>query len=249
MRDYRETQIRKMANVDIYLDSDLSADQIMEFGFENVAIATGASWRRDGVARFHLHPITIDDKMPVFTPDDLMDGSLPTGKVVLYDDDHYYMGGVLAELLVNNGCQVKMITPSAYISDWTRNTLEQTFIQRRLIELDVAIHVSRAVSAIAYDHIKTECIYSGRGLDLAADAVVLVTSRLANDMLWHALKAREADWPAAGIKSIKVIGDAEAPAPIAWAVYAGHRFARELDEVYDSDAVPFRREVAKLATD
>ena len=34
--------------------------------------------------------------MPVFTPDDLMDGASPTGHVVIYDDDHYYMGGVMA---------------------------------------------------------------------------------------------------------------------------------------------------------
>ena len=30
--------------------------------------------------------------------DDIMNGRLPEGRVVLYDDDHYYMGGVLAEL-------------------------------------------------------------------------------------------------------------------------------------------------------
>ncbi len=47
----------------------------------------------------------------------------------------------------------------------------------------------------------------------------------------------------------KVIGDAEAPGPIAWATYAGHRFARELDEPDIGDALPFRREVTALAAD
>ncbi|RUW85066.1 hypothetical protein EOA29_06590 [Mesorhizobium sp. M1E.F.Ca.ET.063.01.1.1] len=41
----------------------------------------------------------------------------------------------------------------------------------------------------------------------------------------------------------------KAPGPIAWATYAGHRFARELDEPDIGDALPFRREVAALAAD
>jgi dimethylamine/trimethylamine dehydrogenase len=35
----------------------------------------------------------------VFTPDDLLAGDVPDGEVIVHDDDHYYMGGVLAELL------------------------------------------------------------------------------------------------------------------------------------------------------
>ena len=86
--------------------------------------------------------------MPCFTPDDLMAGELPTGKVVLYDDDHFYMGGVLAELLANNGCEVSLVTPSAFVSDWTNNTLEQAFIQKKLIDIGVDIHVTWAVSSV-----------------------------------------------------------------------------------------------------
>ena len=77
--------------------------------------------------------------------------------------------------------------------------------------------------------------------------MVLVTARTGNDELWQALKAREGDWPTAGIKSVRIIGDAQSPAPIAWATYAGHRYARELDEPDRGDAVPFRREIAGLA--
>jgi dimethylamine/trimethylamine dehydrogenase len=61
------------------------------------------------------------------------------------------------------------------------------------------------------------------------------------------LKRPETDWESAGIKAIKVIGDAEAPGPIAWATYAGHRYARELDGAEIGDALPFRREVTGLA--
>ena len=38
-----------MANVEIYRDSRLDADQVREFGFSQVIVATGATWRSDGV--------------------------------------------------------------------------------------------------------------------------------------------------------------------------------------------------------
>lgn len=51
VRDYRQYQLSQMANVDIYFERRLSADEILAFGFQNIAIATGSTWRRDGVAR------------------------------------------------------------------------------------------------------------------------------------------------------------------------------------------------------
>jgi dimethylamine/trimethylamine dehydrogenase len=247
VRDYRVGQIQKMPNVQVYLDSALSADEVLEFGFDQVAIATGSTWRRDGVARFNTLPIAIDSAMPIFTPDDLMAGRMPKGNVLLYDDDHYYMGGVLAELLVKNGCKVSFVTPSIRVSDWSYNTLEQAFIQKRLIELGADIHVTRGLSSIGRDHADVACTYSGRQAQIACDAVVLVTARLPNDALYLDLKARQAAWRDAGIRGVKLIGDANAPAPIAWATYAGHRYAEELDAPDIGDAVPFRRELAALS--
>jgi len=247
---YRQYQLSQMPNVEIYFDSPLSAQDILAFGFENVALATGATWRRDGVARYHVVPMPIDPAMPLYSPDDLMAGEMPRGgRVVVYDDDHYYMGGVLAECLVEQGAAVTLVTPSAYVSDWTNNTLEQATIHRKLVELGVEIQLNRAVTAIGDGGVTTACSYSGRGAELAADAVVLVTSRQPNDAVWQALKARKADWAAAGIAAVKAIGDAEAPGPIAWATYAGHRFARELDAPDIGDALPFRREIAALQAD
>ncbi|WP_315926584.1 NAD(P)-binding protein [Mesorhizobium sp. SP-1A] len=249
VRDYRQYQIGRMQNVETYFDSRLSADDILAFGFQNVAIATGSTWRRDGVARAHVVPMPMDAAMPVYTPDDLMDGRVPTGNVVLFDDDHYYMGGVLAELMARQGARVTLVTPSAYVSDWTRNTLEQGAIHRRLAELGVEIVLNRTVTRIAAGGVATACVYTGAERDIEAGAVVLVASRQQNDGLWQELKARQEEWADNGIRSIKVIGDAEAPGPIAWATYAGHRFARELDMPDIGDALPFRREVTALAAE
>ncbi|MFC2252524.1 FAD-dependent oxidoreductase [Labrys portucalensis] len=247
VRDYRQYQLSQMPNVEIYFDSRLSADDILGFGFEHVALATGSTWRRDGVARAHVVPMPIDPAMPVFTPDDLMEGRLPPGRIVLFDDDHYYMGGVLAELLARQDASVTLVTPSAYVSDWTRNTLEQGAIHRRLVELGVGIVLNRTVARIDAGSVVTACSYTGAEARLEAEGVVLVTARRQQDELWQRLKARQDEWAGSGIRSIKVIGDAEAPGPIAWATYAGHRYARELDEPDIGDALPFRREITALA--
>ena len=176
-----------------------------------------------------------------------MAGNLPTGNVVLFDDDHFYMGGVLAELLAQNGAEVTLITPAARVSEWTQNTLEQAEIHKRLVEMGVEIVLNRAVTVIKAGSVETECAFSAQTDECEADAVVLVTAQQQDDALWQALKARQAEWSDHGINSVKVIGDAQAPAPIAWATYAGHRYARELDTPDRGDALSFRREVTGLA--
>ncbi len=249
VRDYRLQQLNDLPNVEVFYDSALAADQVLEFGFEHVAVATGARWRRDGIARFHQAAIPIEDGPAVLTPDDLMDGARPTGPVVVFDDDHYYMGSVLAELLADSGCSVSLVTPAAEAANWTRNTLEQAAIQTCLLERGVRIVPHRAVGRILSGGVETACVYTGRADELACSAVVLVTARRPDEALYLDLKSRRGDWPAAGIKGVTAIGDAFAPGLIAAAVYAGHRYARELDTEILLDEPPFRREIAQMLTE
>jgi dimethylamine/trimethylamine dehydrogenase len=94
--------------------------------------------------------------------------------------------------------------------------------------------------------VETACAYTGTPGRIEADAVVMVASRTSDNTLYRDLMARQGDWADAGIRSVKVIGDAEAPGPIAWATYAGHRYARELDMPDRGDTLSFRREVTAL---
>jgi dimethylamine/trimethylamine dehydrogenase len=250
VRDYRVHQLSKMPNVEIYYDSRLDAAQVLEFGFDQVLVATGCNWRRDGVAHFHTRPIPIAEDAEVLTPDDLMSGRRPKGRSVLvYDDDHYYMGGVLAEALVKEGCKVTLVTPATDVSNWSKNTIDQFKIQARLIELGVEIVTARAVTSIARGSVETACFYTGRADRREAEAVLLVTARLPNDGLFLDLKAREAEWKDAGIDMVKGAGDAWAPSTIAAAVYAGRRYAEELDGPDIGDALPFKREMTELLAD
>ena len=242
--DYRVGQIAPMANVAVYLDSSLTAEDVIGIGASHVAVATGAVWRRDVVARYHQRHIPLQG-MAIFTPDDLMAGGGPMGgRVILYDDDHFYIGSVLAEVLVARGCAVEFVTPADRVAEWAVNTLEQTFIQRRLLEIGVRLHLSRAPIWVAGGEVGLSCTYTGREERLAGDALVLVGSKVGRDELYRDLRARQGEW--GGTASVSLIGDAAAPAPIAWAVYAGRRFAEELDEPDRGDALSFRREIVAL---
>jgi dimethylamine/trimethylamine dehydrogenase len=246
--DFRTGQIAPMPNVEVYRDSRMTPQDVLDMGVQHVAIATGAHWRRDVVARHHLFPIPTDAAMPMFTPDDIMAGKGPqAGRIALYDDDHFYMGSVMAEALVARGCTVDLISPDVRVAAWAENTLEQATIQRRLMQIGVKLHLSAAPQEIGPDAVTLGCTWTGAATTLPADAVVMVTSRRPDDALYQATRAL--DWAGAGIRTVTLIGDAAAPGPIAWATYAGRRYAEELDGDDIGDALPFRREIAELAQD
>ena len=245
VRDYRAYQLSQMANVEVFPASRLSADQVLEFGASHIAIATGSRWRRDGYGRAHQFPIPGTDGANVLTPDDIMAGARPEGPVLVYDDDHYYMGGVVAELLAEAGNAVTLATPESKASAWTDYTLEQHRIQARLMQHGIDIVTGHRLRAIDEDGASLACVYTGRPRELSVYTVVMVTSRLPEDALYQELAGDPGRLAAAGVTTLRRIGDCHGPATIAAAVYEGHRFARELGET--AAEIPFRRELAELA--
>jgi len=241
VRDWRVGQIHKLANVAIYLDSALTAQDVLDFGAEHVVIATGCHWRRDGFGRSHGFAMAdFADNARVHTPDDLMDGRLPEGRVVVFDDDGYYHASVAAELLRSRGCDVIHLTPEDSLAPWTLNTLDYRHVRKRMAHLGIEALVSHDIVGYAGTTLTVEDVWTNRQRELACDAVVTVTARLPDDGPYQELCRREAEWSEAGIRSLRCIGDAEAPGLIVHAVYAGHRYARDLEEPL-ADNVPFRR--------
>ncbi len=247
--DYRAQQLRRLDDVEVFLQSEMTADDVIENDFNHVVTATGAAWRHDGVGRWHTRPMDIAEGAEVLSPDDVMSGSRPRGeRVVVFDDDHYYLGGVLAELLAGEGLDVSLVTPAAHVSQWTTNTLEVARIRKRVIRAGVRVHTNTAVIAVTSDGVRTACVFTGDEGALSADSVVMVTARLPHDALYQELMARRSEWAGADLRSVRAIGDAWAPATIAAAVWSGHRYAEELDEPQAPGPVPYLREVAELAS-
>jgi dimethylamine/trimethylamine dehydrogenase len=241
VRDWRVGQINKLPNVAIYRDSTMSAQDVLDFGADHVVLATGCHWRRDGYGR--SHGAAIDgflDNARIFTPDDLMDGHLPEGHVVVFDDDGFYYASVAAELLRQRGCDVVYVTPEDSIAPWSQHTLDYRHIRKRMAERGIEALVSHDISAFHGNTLRLENVWDHRQREQPCDAVVTITARLPDDVLYQDLLLREAEWADAGLRSLRCIGDAEAPGLIAHAVYAGHRYARELEESA-ADEVPFKR--------
>ena len=235
--DWRLTQINKLENIYFYPSSPMNARDVLEANAPHVIIATGSAWRRDGVGRHLSRPVQGNGN--IFTPDDLMAGKLPTGKVIIYDDDHYYMGGVLAELLATNGCEVTLMTPAPTISAWTEYTLERDRIYKRLLNLNVTLLPHHSLASLSPGTATVSQTITSAEATLPCDAIVLVTDRIPNESLYHELKPALAD---GRLKSLRVIGDADAPNIIAQAVFSGHLAAREFDEIIDPDVTPFKVE-------
>jgi dimethylamine/trimethylamine dehydrogenase len=181
----------------------------------------------------------------VLGPDQLFAGQRPSGKrVVVFDDDHYYLGGVTAELLRQEGYDVSLVTPESQVSAWTANTFEVGKIQRRLIEAGIERVTETVLTSIGVGGVTLAEVYTAKAREVAADAVVLVTARLPRDELFTDLMVRK---QAGEIATVRGIGDCWAPGTIAAAVWSGRRAAEEFDDPErDRDLVPFRREVTHL---
>ena len=229
VRDHRLYALETMANVELYANSPLSVDEVIEFANEHVVIATGASWRQDGIGRFRSTALSGSDQDHVLTPDHIFEGRKLGSSVVIYDEDGAYLGNVLAEKLCGEGHSVTYITPHNEVAPYLALTMEQHKVIARLMELNIPIERLTTVTQIAPDHVELQSVHGGPTRQIAADTVLLLTSRLPADALYWDLEAKKHEAQAVGIKTITRIGDCEAPSIIAAAVHSGSKWARSLD--------------------
>lgn len=225
VRDYRAYHLQRMVNVSIYLDSAMTADEVAAVGADHVIIATGSSWRRDGVGSTRYTPIPGLASLSTFTPEDVFAGAELPHSILIYDDEHNYMGGVLAEHLARAGHAVTIVSPQPVISSWTNFTLEQPRIVGRLHALGVDMRPRQRIAAI--DAGEVQLVAADTDAELARirpEAILLVTARHADDGLFQALIAAGAD---AG--RVHAVGDCVAPGTIQAATFAGHRIARKIN--------------------
>lgn len=237
VRDWRSGQLDRMPNVGIFRESAMDRASILETAVRHVILATGATWRRDGVGRLIGQPLDLAG-VAVLTPDDIFAGAAVAGKTVIYDEDHYYMGGLLAEQLARNGIDVTLVTPESELSAFTANTLELQRIALRLDQAGVVGLTHHVLAGTGPGCLDLHHRHTGRPLQMVADTLILVTGRQPQDTLRHEL-AGDTDI------SVACIGDCLAPGAIFHAVYGGHRAGRTLGD--NSPDASFKRERIDLA--
>ena len=244
VRDYRVTQLLRMPNVEIFRESPLSAQDVLDVGADHVALATGARWRRDRFDGEVFRDVATGEAAArVFTPDDIMDGTLPEGPTVIFDTDGYYMGSVIAEKLRAAGIPITFVTESDSVSPWSGHTTERWRVRSRLMEMGVRIELAQTLSAFDGAEAVLDCAYTGAQKAVAVENVVLVTARAPQGALFGDLRAM-GDLPF----TLARIGDCDAPSMIAGAVHAGHLYARQLDTKVDID-MPLRHDRVDVGLD
>ncbi|MDD9902933.1 MAG: FAD-dependent oxidoreductase [Rhodospirillaceae bacterium] len=220
----RVKRIARLTNVSIRTGVDVTDAQLQDEGIDKVFLATGASWDRKGGGRCNVVPSRLGTGIRLYTPDDIMAGRLPAGRVLIHDEDQFYMGSTIAGLLAGLGCTVSLSTPASVAAPYTVFTMEQRLIQQRLLRSDVRILPNLQLLSADADHAELACTFTGDRQKEGFESLVLVGGRVPDDRLWHALKTS----PANRLDPMR-IGDALAPRLLSHAVFSGHKAAREFE--------------------
>lgn len=219
--DYRMGQLRKMANVALYPGSDLSAQDVRDFGADHVVVATGARWLPHlcGANELPTGPL---EAPRVHTPDDLAAGVVPEGPVAVFDYDNYYLGSAVAEHLAGLGLGVTYVTTAGAAAAWGFMTNEQPLVHQSFAAKGIALRTLEVVTGFDGEELRLAQIFSGEERRIAARSLVIVGYRAGGSALHEALAGDAAPG------RLHLTGDALAPGAIVHAVYHGHRTAREL---------------------
>jgi len=248
--NYRKIQLDKLKNVECIPSTRLDAQSVKEYGAEIVIVATGSYWATDGLngATHDTIPGADASLAHVLTPDQIMgEGKqVPGTRVVIVDNDGYFMGVSLAEKLALEGKQVTLMTHLGHIAPYMHFTLEAPNMHRKLHRLGVEIVTYHLPTRIETGGVVATHVYDEEALEtmFEAEATVLVTQRRSNEALFRELKdvvgldALKAE----GVEALYRIGDCEAPRLIADAIFSGHRLPREIDSANPAVPLPFKRE-------
>ena len=175
-----------------------------------------------------------------------MDGKALESPIVVFDDDHYYMGDVIAEKLRATGHEVTIVTPLMELSRRSEYTLETEKIMSQVLSKGIELITDHNIAHIGDNSIEIYNVYhEEKRQHLGYKSLVLATSRLPNDTLYRELAAEPEKLERAGISTFARFGDCVAASTIQHAVYEGHRFARELDADAVAD-VPYNVEYVRL---
>ncbi len=234
IRDWRVGQIDKLDNVDVFPESKITADDVLSLDIDHVLIATGAKWATDAVGRHSDTGFGTANPNMILSAETILDDvTISADKIVIYDDDHYYLGSVIALELRKSGHDVVLVTPAGSACSWGEYTDEQASSNAALIDAGVEIITNQTIEDVENGFARMSCVFSGKISELECDAVIPLTRKIPETDLYYNLTSDKAKLSNAGIKSVVRIGDAEAPSIIAAAVHSGYRAAMDLGKDID----------------
>lgn len=233
VRDYRVQQLLKMPNVDIYRDSELTAEMVLQFGYQHVIVATGAIWRSDGIGRYSTAPIYNPREKGLVSVNAILDDQLPNiepaSAILIFDDDDYYMASVIALKMRRAGHSVTLVCSKGTAAHWSQYTEELSLVNAELINEGVELITNHHVTQFIDGRATLSCVFSGKETVNEYSIFIPVTSREPREQLYRQLIDMEQRWSSNGVLSVQSAGDCLAPGIIAQAVHAGHEVAMTLE--------------------
>ncbi len=218
-----EVQLRK-AGVEVRLGTEATAELVRELAPDGVIVAAGAAPSRTGFSSVNplVESLPGSEQENVLTGWDVLLDSRPAGEhvVVLDDDGSRYAAGV-AEVLLDRGKHVELVSRWHALFPSTLTTLDMAHIYGRLLSKGLEYRLNSWASAIEGNRVSIFNLYTGQGGVLEdVDTVVLAAGSKPNDELYFALKG--------SVGNLHRIGDCLAPRKLDHAIYEGELAGREL---------------------
>ncbi|QXW04239.1 MULTISPECIES: mycofactocin system FadH/OYE family oxidoreductase 2 [Rhodococcus] len=201
--------------VAIELDTEVTAERLIELAPDVVVVATGAK---------PVRPVWAGDLRRVVGVRDVLDGKvLPSGSVLVFDELGFHQGASVAEFLADRGCAVTIATNGMVVAQDLSITLDFEGWNRRAHEKSIVQRTDLMVTAVHGEGpVTVELVHHPTGVSesIAADWVVFATQQEPVDELWNGLRGSSFE--------VYRIGDALSPRRSHSAVIEGHRVAVSL---------------------
>jgi hypothetical protein len=211
--------------VDVRLQTEATADDVLAHGADVVILATGATYDHSG---FSMSTPTrpgipgADGPSVLDTAQALRDPAAVGHDVVIVDDagDHVALSVALA--LTRAGHRVEVVSPALYAAPNTALTGELPFVLPPVLEAGVTLTTQSYLDRIVPGEVTIASIWGdGEPRTAPADTVILNMMRQSDLTLYDALTAQ-------GVAAMR-IGDCLAPRDVDDAILEGVRAGRDLD--------------------
>ena len=211
----------------IELGVEATPEWIQAQGADTVVIATGAHWEKTGEtpSRPDRHEIPGIDSPIVKDAGTAVKAALADpkslgGRVLIVDDGAGYVPFGLAELLVDNGIAVEVISPQLLLGEDLLKSLDMPHVFPRLVAKGVKLTPQTFVDEINGSSVTYGFIWGGARTTTEFDTVVIAMHKAPNAELYFALKGRVAE--------LHRVGDSVAPRRPAAIIYEAEKLGREI---------------------
>jgi len=210
-----ERQLAQLG-VTLRLNSFLDADDVAAHGADVVIVATGSLPDGRGFQRWLPH----EDRLPgidaggVWSPEDVLRRDARLGDtVVVYDEGGNWRGVGTAWALAEQGKQVIVVTPDAFVGKEIARTSADGPARARLARAGAVMLTEHVITRWHGNGVTVRSMLDGGEQTLAASALVMATTNVAFDPFPETITGKE----------IHRIGDCAAPRQAPYAFYEGRK--------------------------